>query len=277
MTNIQNLGKLNGKTIVIKYGGNAMINDSLKNAVVSDIVFLATHGTKVVLVHGGGPEIDAALKEVGKEPRFVNGLRYTDEKTMEIVQMVLCGKINKNICALLQDSGIGSVGICGIDGGLLRASRINEKDLGLVGHIEKVNTDILKIIIDNNFIPVVAPVAAGYEKDKGKTLNINADIAAAQIAAAMHSEIFVLITDVSGLLRDVKDPKSLIKNIDVAGLKTLKMGGIIKDGMIPKADCCIMAINGGVKKALIIDGRVEHSLLSALIMGEGIGTTITGL
>lgn len=264
------------KTIVVKYGGNAMLNDQLKKAVIEDVILMACVGIRTVLVHGGGPEIEAMLKKTGKESRFVNGLRYTDEETMDIVQMVLCGKVNKEIAALIQKTGGRAIGLCGIDDGMLKASRIKCKDdLGFVGHIEQVDVSLLNSILDSGVIPVISSVAYGIGDDEGRSLNINADIAAAKIAAALGAEKLVLMTDVRGILRDVKDETSLIKSVAKSEIDTLKKEGIITKGMIPKTDCCTIALDGGVKKAHIIDGRLPHAILIELFTDEGIGTMIT--
>ena len=266
-----------GKTIVVKYGGNAMINDDLKAAVIQDLILMSYVGIRTVLVHGGGPEIEALLKKIGKESRFVEGLRYTDEETMEVVQMVLCGKLNKDICSLFQSSGGRALGLCGIDGGLLKASRLRPKsgeDLGLVGEIHSVNTQLINSILDDGIIPVISSVAYGTGEDEGKSLNINADIAAAKIAGALKAEKLILMTDVQGLMRDVNDPSSLIKELTRSELEALKNEGIINKGMIPKTDCCVLALEAGVKKTHIIDGRLPHALLVELLTNEGIGTMI---
>ena len=265
-----------GKTIVVKYGGNAMLNDELKRAVIEDVILMSCVGIRTVLVHGGGPEIEAMLKKTGKESRFINGLRYTDEETMDIVQMVLCGKVNKEITALIQKTGGKAIGLCGIDGGLLRASRMKSEDLGLVGEIDLVDVSILNTILDAEAIPVISSVAYGTGQDEGKALNINADIAAAKIASALGAEKLVLMTDVRGILRDIKDDNTLVKSIKRPQLITLKEEGIITKGMIPKTDCCAMALDGGVKKAHIIDGRLPHAILIELFTDEGIGTEIIG-
>jgi acetylglutamate kinase len=263
-----------GKTIVVKYGGNAMLNDELKKAVIEDIILMSCVGIRTVLVHGGGPEIEAMLKKTGKESRFVNGLRYTDEETMDIVQMVLCGKVNKEITALIQKTGGRAIGLCGIDGSLLKARRIKNEDLGLVGEIEQVDVSILNNILNTEVIPVISSVAYGTGFDEGKALNINADIAAAKIAAALGAEKLVLMTDVRGILRDINDEATLIKSIKRQDLDALKKEGIITKGMIPKTDCCAIALDGGVKKAHIIDGRLSHAILIELFTDEGIGTEI---
>ena len=263
-----------GKTIVVKYGGNAMLNNDLKTAVIEDVILMNCVGIRTVLVHGGGPEIETMLKKTGKESRFVNGLRYTDEETMDIVQMVLCGKVNKEIVSLIQKRGGRAIGLCGIDGGMLKAKVFN-KELGFVGEIEKVDVSILNSILDSGIIPVISSVAYGIDGgDEGKSLNINADIAAAKLAAALSAEKLVLMTDVRGILRDVKDDASLIKSLSRQELDTLKKDGIISKGMIPKTDCCAMAMDGGVKKAHIIDGRLPHAILIELFTDEGIGTMI---
>ena len=269
------------KTIVVKYGGNAMLNNELKTAVIEDIILMNCIGIRVVLVHGGGPEIEAMLKKTGKESRFVDGLRYTDEEIMDIVQMVLCGKVNKEIAALIQKTGCKAVGLCGIDGGMLKAKKISE-ELGLVGEIVKVDTSIINSILDSGIIPVISSVAygtsgdnySGINEEEGKSLNINADIASAKIAAALGAEKLVLMTDVRGILRDIQNEGSLIKCISRNDLDSLKKDGIITKGMIPKIDCCAIALDGGVKKAHIIDGRLPHAILIELFTDEGIGTMI---
>jgi acetylglutamate kinase len=267
--------KFRNKTIVVKYGGNAMLNDELKTAVIEDVILMSCVGIRTVLVHGGGPEIEAMLKLTGKESRFVNGLRYTDEETMDIVQMVLCGKLNKEITALIQKTGGRAIGLCGIDGGFLKARRMNsENDLGFVGEIEQVDISMLNSILDTGAVPVISSVAYGIDEDEGKALNINADIAAAKIAAAMDAEKLVLMTDVQGILHDVQDENSLIKSITRQELDALKKQSIITKGMIPKTDCCAMALDGGVKKTHIIDGRLPHALLIEFFTDEGIGTMI---
>jgi len=266
-----------GRTIVVKYGGSAMLNDELKEAVIRDIVLMSCVGIRTVLVHGGGPEIEAVLKKTGKESRFISGLRYTDRETMEVVQMVLCGKVNKDITALIQRAGGRAMGICGIDCGLLKARRRKGaagEDLGLVGAVESVDTSGINAILNSGAIPVVSSVALGVGDDEGEALNINADTAAAQIAAALGAEKLLLMTDVRGILRDVSDPATLIKTVKRGELEALKRDGVVSQGMIPKADCCALALDGGVKKAHIIDGRLPHVLLIELFTDEGIGTMI---
>jgi acetylglutamate kinase len=269
--------KFRGKTIVVKYGGNAMINEELKTAVIEDIVFMSYTGIRTVLVHGGGPEIEAMLKKIGKESRFINGLRYTDEETSEIVQMVLCGKLNKDITSLIQKQGGKAMGLCGLDGAMLKARRISEEDLGLVGEIESVDASVIEAVMDGGAIPVISSVAYNIGDPKpGGALNINADIAAAKIAAALKAEKIVLMTDVKGILRNVNDPDSLISAVRRSEIEGLKKEGIVNKGMIPKVDCCNLALDGGVKKAHILDGRVLHALLIELFTGGGVGTMLQG-
>ena len=261
-----------GKVVVVKYGGNAMLNEDLKQAVMEDIVLLSTIGIKVVLVHGGGPEINHMLEKIGKESKFIDGLRYTDAETMEIVQMVLTGKLNKDIVSILLQEGGKAVGLSGVDSGLLRAQK-TEKELGFVGDITEVNPEILHTLLDNGFIPVVSTVAIGNDGDKNR-YNINADTAAAKIAVALKAEKFVQLTNVPGVLRDVNDPTSIIKRIEKTAIGSLKATGIISSGMIPKIDCCLTALQGGVPRTHIIDGRVPHSLLIEMFSDRGIGTMI---
>ena len=261
-----------GKVVVVKYGGNAMLNEELKEAVMDDIVLLSTIGIKVVLVHGGGPEINHMLERVGKESKFIDGLRYTDAETMEIVQMVLTGKLNKDIVGILLQKGGNAIGLSGVDSGLLRAVK-TEKDLGFVGDVTEVNPQILNSLLNGGFIPVVSTVALGEDGDNAR-YNINADTAAAKIAVALHAEKFVQLTNVPGVLRDVNDPSTLIKRIEKTAVGSLKATGIISSGMIPKIDCCLTALEGGVPRTHIIDGRVPHSLLIEMFSDRGIGTMI---
>jgi acetylglutamate kinase len=265
-----------GKTVVVKYGGNAMINEDLKAAVIQDVILLSCVGVRVVLVHGGGPEIEGVLRALGKESHFVRGLRYTGEDTMEVVQMVLCGKVNKDITALIQQAGGRAVGLSGIDGGLFRARRLRPdgEDLGLVGEIESVDAGLLCTLLDSAVIPVISPVALGTGEDAGFSLNINADTAAAKLACAVNAEKLVLMTDVQGILRDVRNPDSLLKVINRAEVAGLEKDGIVTKGMIPKVECCTLALDGGVKRTHIIDGRLPHALLIELFTDEGIGTMI---
>lgn len=245
-------------TAVIKYGGNAMINSDLMLAVTEDISDLHDNGLRVVLVHGGGPDIEKTLAATGIKSRFVHGLRYTDEDTMDVVRMVLCGKTNKNICAMFNTHGGKAVGISGIDGALLEATRIPE--LGFVGEIVRVNTRLLDTLLNSDMIPVISPVALGTGDAKGKALNINADTAAAAVAAALLADELVLVTDIPGLLRDVSDPKSLIRSVSTEEIEELKASGVISGGMVPKIDGCILAIKNGVKTIRIVDGRMPHVL-----------------
>ena len=261
-----------GKVVVVKYGGNAMLNAELKQAVMEDIVLLSTIGIKVVLVHGGGPEINKMLEKVGKESKFVDGLRYTDEETMEVVQMVLTGKLNKDIVGILLQKGGKAVGLSGVDSGLLRAVKTT-KDLGFVGEVTQVHPEILISLLDKGFIPVVSTVALGEQGDDSR-YNINADTAAAKIAVALKAEKFVQLTNVPGVLRNIDDPSTLIKRIEKTALGSLKATGIIAGGMIPKIDCCMTALEGGVPRTHIIDGRVPHSLLIEMFSDRGIGTMI---
>lgn len=262
--------KYNNKVVVIKYGGNAMTNDALKDAVMSDIVLLSTIGVKIVLVHGGGPEINAMLKRVGKESKFVNGLRYTDEETVEIVQMVLCGKLNKDLVNKLYQHNGKALGLCGLDNRLIEAKQLNP-DLGLVGEITNIDTTVIHDALDHGYIPVISTVAGGKD---GNVYNINADTAAARIAAEMHAENLVLMTDIVGLLRDKDDESTLIPQVGLSEVPYLKNQGIISGGMIPKIDCCVEAVRRGVKQSIIIDGRIPHSILIELLTSKGIGTMI---
>ena len=253
-----------GKVVVVKYGGNAMLNEELKAAVMEDIILLSTIGIKVVLVHGGGPEINNMLSKIGKESKFVDGLRYTDSETMEVVQMVLTGKLNKDIVGLLLQKGGKAVGLSGVDSGLIRA-RKTEKDLGFVGEVTSVNPEIINSLLDKGFIPVVSTVALGEEGDSSR-YNINADTAAAKIAVALKAEKFVQLTNVPGVLRNIDDSSTLIKRIERTALGSLKATGIIAGGMIPKIECCLTALEGGVPRTHIIDGRVPHSLLIEMFL-----------
>ena len=262
--------KYSGETVVVKYGGNAMINEELKSAVMSDLVLMQLVGINVVLVHGGGPEINAMLDAVGKESTFVNGMRVTDKETIDIVQMVLAGKVNKSLVQHLEGCGGKALGLCGLDGKLLMAEKlITGADLGFVGEIKEVNPTPLINAMENGYLPVVATVAGGYD---GNVYNINADIAAAHIAAKIGAKKLILMTDIRGLLRDVTDEESLISVVNVSEVPMLKREGIIKGGMIPKIDCCVEAVRSGVNRAHIIDGRIEHSILLELFSDEGVGT-----
>ena len=260
--------KYAGATVVVKYGGNAMINEELKDAVMSDIVLMQLVGINVVLVHGGGPEISAMLKKIGKESKFVGGMRYTDQETMDIVQQVLAGKVNKDLVQLLEAQGGKAVGLCGMDGSMLKADKL-EDDVGFVGEIREVNSEIIENAAKNGYIPVVSTVASGYH---GEAYNINADVAAARIAAELGAMKLILMTDVRGLLRDKEDESTIIPVVNVSDVSRLKKEGIISGGMIPKIDCCVDAVRRGVGRAHIIDGRIPHSILVELFTDEGIGT-----
>ena len=265
--------KYAGKTVVVKYGGNAMINNELKDAVMSDLVLMQLVGINVVLVHGGGPEITAMLKKIGKESKFVGGMRYTDEETIDIVQMVLAGKVNKDLVQLLEHHGGRAVGLCGLDGGMLTAEKLrsNEGDLGYVGRIVDVNTDIIIDATRNGYVPIISTVAGG---ENGEVFNINADVAAARIAAKLDAIKLILMTDIRGLLRDKDDENTLIPVVNVSEVPSLKNQGIISGGMIPKIDCCVEAVRRGVNRAHILDGRIPHSILIELFSDEGIGTML---
>jgi len=261
--------RFNNKTVVVKYGGNAMISDELRSAVISDIVLLSLVGIKVVVVHGGGPEINEMLNKVGKESKFVNGLRYTDQETMDIVQMVLCGKLNKELVSRIIDLGGKALGLCGIDGGMIKAVQLSE-EYGLVGEITDINTEPITAALENGYIPVISTVAQAA--DHSGSYNINADTAAAKIASALQAEKIILLTDIRGLLRDVNDENSLINSVRASEVPALVKEGIIKGGMIPKLECCVEAVRSGVKSAHIIDGRIKHSILIELLSDSGVGT-----
>ena len=259
-----------GKTIVVKYGGSAMVDDALKDAVMCDIVLMQLVGIRVVVVHGGGKEISAMLGKIGKQSRFVDGLRYTDRETIDVVQMVLAGKVNKDLVQLLERHSGRAIGLCGLDGGLLTAEKLSaSEDLGYVGEITNVDPAPINNATDNGYVPVVAPVAGGAN---GEVYNINADIAAARIAAELKAEKLILMTDVRGLLRDKNDESTLIPVVNVSEVPKLQNEGIIAGGMIPKIQCCVDAVRRGVGRAHIIDGRIPHSILIELFSDEGIGT-----
>ncbi len=258
------------KVVVIKYGGNAMINEDLKQQVMEDIVLLSLIGVKVVLVHGGGPEITETLNKIGKESQFVDGLRVTDKETAEVVQMVLAGKINKSFVNLLQIKGGKAMGISGLDGHMIKAE-IKDERLGFVGKITNVNVEPITDLLEQDYIPVVSTVGCDNE---GNVYNINADTAAAFIAGAMNAECLISMTDIAGILKDREDPESLIPCIDIKKAKELFNDGTISGGMIPKVECCIDAIRRGVKKVFIMDGRVPHSLLIETLTDEGAGTMV---
>ena len=260
-----------GKTVVVKYGGNAMVSDELRKAVMSDIILLNLVGIRVVMVHGGGPEINAMLKKIGHQSRFVDGLRYTDRETMDVVQSVLCGKVNKDLVAQINRLGGRAIGLCGMDGALFQAVRLDEK-YGLVGRITGVDPKPVESALENRYIPVVSTVAQGMDADTA--YNINADTAAAKLAEALRAEKLILLTDVRGLLRDPKDEETLIRVVQLREIPALMQSGIISGGMIPKIQCCAEAIHGGVERVQIIDGRIPHSILIELLSDEGIGTML---
>ncbi|WP_366142777.1 acetylglutamate kinase [uncultured Oscillibacter sp.] len=261
--------KFTGKTIVVKYGGNAMVSDELRRAVMSDVILLNLVGIRVVAVHGGGPEISAMLKMIGHESKFVDGLRYTDVTTMDIVQAVLCGKVNKDLVSQLGRLGGRAVGLCGMDGQLFQAEQMDEK-YGLVGRITGVNPEPVKNALEHGYIPIVSTVAQGVDADTA--YNINADTAAAKLAEALGAEKLILLTDVRGLLRDPGDESTLIHVVRTQEVPALVEAGIISGGMIPKMQCCVDAIHGGVERVHILDGRIPHSILIELLSDQGIGT-----
>ena len=264
--------KYTGKTVVVKYGGNAMISDELRRAVISDIILLSLVGVRVVVVHGGGPEISDMLKRLGHASRFVDGLRYTDEETMEVVQQVLCGKVNKDLAALINGQGGRAVGLCGMDADLFQAARLDEK-YGLVGSIQKVAPGLVEDALRNGYIPVISTVARGI--DGSTAYNVNADTAAAKLAVAMNAEKLLLLTDVRGLLTDPADEDTLIPHARASESPGLVKDGVIQGGMIPKIDCAVEAVRSGVRSAVILDGRIPHSILIELLSDAGVGTMIT--
>ena len=266
--------KYYGKTIVIKYGGSAMISRELREAVIGDVILLSLVGIHVVVVHGGGPEISDMLKKIGKESRFVNGLRYTDEETMDIVQMILCGKVNKDLVSMIEALDGRAIGLCGLDGGLIQAQKLTREglDYGLVGEITKIDPKPIEDTIAAGYIPVVSTVAAGTDGEK--CYNINADTAAAKIAEVLGAEKLMILTDIPGLLRDVSDASTLISALRVSEVPALIKEGVISGGMIPKIDCCVQAVRSGVKSAHILDGRKKHSILIELLTDAGVGSMI---
>lgn len=261
----------NGKIVVVKYGGNAMINDDLKDSVMRDIVLMSLVGIKVVLVHGGGPEITNLLQKIGKKTEFVDGLRVTDEETAQVVQMILAGKINKNLVNLIQARGGKAIGLSGADGHMILAEKKDER-LGYVGDITQVNTQIILDVLEKGYIPVISTV--GCDK-QGNVYNINADTASAKIAGELQAESLISMTDISGILKDKDDKDTLISSIDISQAKELIENGIVAGGMIPKVECCVNAINWGVKKVFIIDGTIPHAILMETLTDEGIGTMFT--
>ena len=265
--------KYYGQTVVVKYGGNAMINEELKDAVIHDLVLLNLVGVKVVVVHGGGPEITDMLKKIGKESKFVNGLRYTDRETMDIVQMVLCGKVNKDLVTLLEKAGGRGIGLGGMDGGMFQAKRMTDRtgtDYGYVGDIVDVNPAPVIDVLEQGYIPVVSTVAQGIDDETN--YNINADTAACKLAVALGAKKLILLTDVRGLMLDPDDESTLITNLKVSEVPKLVRDGVIKGGIIPKVDCCVEAVRKGVDQANIQDGRVKHSILIELLSKVGVGT-----
>ncbi|MBR2338501.1 MAG: acetylglutamate kinase [Clostridia bacterium] len=261
-----------GKIVVVKYGGNAMINEQLKQQVMEDIALLWLIGVKVVLVHGGGPEISELMEKLGKKAQFVDGLRVTDKETVDIVQMVLAGKVNKSLVTLLQMKGGHAVGLSGMDGGIIEA-KIKDERLGFVGEITKIRTKPVTDLLEKNYIPVISTVASDRE---GNTYNINGDTAAAYLAGALEAERLIMMTDIAGILRDKDDPSTLITEVSVSEAAQLKAENVISGGMIPKVDCCITAIERGVKNVTIMDGRIPHSILMELLTDEGAGTMVVG-
>ncbi|MCL2707976.1 MAG: acetylglutamate kinase [Defluviitaleaceae bacterium] len=272
--------KYSGKTVVVKYGGAAMSDSALKRAVISDIVLLSLTKIKMVVVHGGGPEINELLEKIGKQPKFVNGLRQTDAETMEVVQMVLAGKIGKELAALAGELGGKAVSLSGIDGGMLRAKPLSE-ELGLVGEITEVDASLIDVALESGYIPIVSTVAlgdknAGSEPADPNVYNINADTAAGRIASKLGAECLILLTDVRGILADPSDEGSLVSELRVGELQNYIKSGAITGGMIPKCDCCAEAIRSGVNRAHILDGRLPHSILMEMLTTGGVGTMITG-
>ena len=261
-----------GKTVVIKYGGNAMINEQLKQQVMEDIVLLWLIGVKVVLVHGGGPEISDMMSKLGKKPEFVDGLRVTDRETVDIVQMVLAGKVNKTLVNLLEMKGGRAIGLSGMDDRLIEA-KIKDDRLGYVGQITGINISPVTALLEKGYIPVISTLGCDEE---GNTYNINGDTAAAYIAGALHAERMILMTDIAGILRNREDPASLIPRVNEADIEELKREGIIGGGMLPKVDCCVTALRAGVKNVVIMDGRIPHSILMELLTDEGAGTMVMG-
>ena len=269
---LPHIKRYTGKIVVVKYGGNAMINEQIKEQVMEDIVLLWLIGVKIVLVHGGGPEISDIMARLGKKPVFVDGLRVTDKETVDIVQMVLAGKVNKTLVNLLEMTGGKAMGISGMDGRLIEA-KIKDERLGYVGEITKIHIRPVIDLLEKGYIPVISTLGCDRE---GNAYNINGDTAAAYIAGALGAERLIMMTDIAGLLRDKDDPSTLIPNVTVSEAQTLREEGVISGGMIPKIDCCVEAIEKGVKNVIIMDGRVPHSILMELLTDEGAGTMVTG-
>ncbi len=262
----------NGKIVVVKYGGNAMINQQLKEQVMEDIVLLWLIGVKVVLVHGGGPEISELMAKLGKKPEFVDGLRVTDKETVDIVQMVLAGKVNKSLVNFLEKKGGKAMGISGMDGGLIQA-KMKDVRLGYVGDITKINIECVEDLLQKGYIPVISTI--GCDGD-GNAYNINGDTAAARIAGALKAERLIMMTDIAGLLKDKDDPSTLIPEVTISQANKLMADGVVQGGMIPKVKCCIDAIGHGVKNVIIMDGRISHSILMEILTDEGAGTMVVG-
>lgn len=266
--------KYHDKIVVIKYGGNAMENEQLKQNVMEDVVLLSEVGVKLVLVHGGGPDINQTLQMVGKESKFVNGLRYTDKETMDIVQMVLAGKTNKNLVNMISKLHAKAVGISGMDGHIIEAQKmVSENDLGYVGQIVKIHPELIFKLIDDGYIPVVASVGTDCQ---GNIYNMNADLAASAIAGALNAENMIFVSNVPGVLKNPEDEDSIMTNIHISDVPKLEEDGIITGGMIPKVECCVDCVRQGVKKTVIIDGRVPHACLIEMLSDEGIGSMIVG-
>lgn len=262
-----------GKTIVIKYGGNAMINDELTQTVINDIILMKCIGINPIIVHGGGPDISNTLAKMNHESKFINGLRYTDETTIKVAQMILAGKVNKDLVKLIEKNGGKAIGLSGIDGGMIKATKLNKDiDLGYVGEITSVNTDLLNLSMNSGYIPVVSSIAIGEKDDN--SYNINADTCASKIASALKAEKLILLTDVPGVMRNPADSSTLISTLRLHQIPKLTVDKIINSGMIPKINCCVESVRMGVKKAHIIDGRIRHSILLELLSEKGIGTEI---
>ena len=262
-----------GRTVVVKYGGAAMKDSSLKDKVIRDIVFLSCIGIRPVVVHGGGPEINSWLDKLGIEPQFKNGLRVTDAPTMDVVEMVLVGRVNKELVSLINQAGGSAVGLCGKDGNLFKARPEGQEGMGFVGEVTKVNTKLLESLVNSRYIPIVSSVG---EDENGQAYNINADTVAGELAAAVGAEKLILLTDTAGILRDPKDPKSLIAKLKIQEVRDLMETGVVSGGMIPKVKCCVRSLAQGVHAAHIIDGRIPHALLLEIFTDEGIGSMIVG-
>lgn len=269
---LPHIQRYNGKIVVIKYGGNAMINEQLKEQVMEDIVLLHLVGVKVVLVHGGGPEINELMDRLGKKAEFVDGLRVTDKETVDIVQMVLAGRVNKTLVSLIESKGGRAVGLSGIDGRLIEA-RMKDVRLGYVGAITRINIKPVTDLLEKGYIPVISTVACDRQ---GNTYNINGDTAAAHIAGSLNAERLIMMTDIAGVLRDCNDPSSLIPELTISECHQLQNEGVISGGMIPKIDCCIEALRRGVQNVIIMDGRIPHSILMEILTDEGAGTMVMG-